>query len=129
MVTDGPPAGVDFEEAGEKWRAGDAAKSTRFFVRAIDEYEKGLRAFPQSFDLAYNKYVVQTVFYLTVTSPGPASCILTGSRARVQYQITQHARLLAQHATSAVELLKAALESHRYALTLRPDDADALLYV
>lgn len=53
-----PPAGVDFEEAGEKWRAGDAAKSTRFFVRAIDEYEKGLRAFPQSFDLAYNKWVV-----------------------------------------------------------------------
>jgi len=54
-LSDKLPAGVDFEEAGEKWRAGDAAKSTRFFVRAIDEYERGLHAFPQSFDLAYNK--------------------------------------------------------------------------
>ncbi len=48
--------GVDFEEAGEKWRAGDAAKSTRFFVRAIEAYEEGLGRFPQSFDLAYNRY-------------------------------------------------------------------------
>lgn len=47
--------GVDFEEAGEKWRAGDATKSTRFFVRAIDNYEEGLQKFPHSFDLAYNK--------------------------------------------------------------------------
>ncbi len=31
--------GVDFEEAGEKWRAGDSAKSLRFFVRAIDVYD------------------------------------------------------------------------------------------
>lgn len=46
--------GVDFEEAGEKWRAGDAQKSTRFFLRALDTYEVGLKQFPQSFDLAYN---------------------------------------------------------------------------
>ena len=48
-------AGVEFEEAGEKWRAGDAAKSLRFFIRAIEVYEKGLRIFPQSFDIAYNR--------------------------------------------------------------------------
>ena len=47
--------GVEREEAGEKWRAGDAAKSTRFFVRAIEDYDTGLAKFPQSFDLAYNK--------------------------------------------------------------------------
>lgn len=47
--------GVDFEEAGEKWRAGDAAKSLRFFVRAIDAYGSGLQKFPRSFDLLYNK--------------------------------------------------------------------------
>lgn len=47
--------GVDFEEAGEKWRAGDAQKSARFFLRALDDYNAGLRHFPRSFDLAYNK--------------------------------------------------------------------------
>lgn len=49
-------AGVDFEEAAGKWRAGDAAKSMRFFQRAIDVYDQGLQKFPQSIDLAYNKY-------------------------------------------------------------------------
>lgn len=48
-------AGVDFEEAGEKWRAGDATKSLRFFVKAIESYDAGLQKFPQSFELAYNK--------------------------------------------------------------------------
>ncbi|KAG4217026.1 hypothetical protein PC116_g34493, partial [Phytophthora cactorum] len=47
-------AGVEFEEAAGKWRAGDAAKSMRFFRRAIDVYDQGLRKFPQSIDLAYN---------------------------------------------------------------------------
>lgn len=47
--------GVDFEEAGEKWRAGDAAKSSRFFLRAINAYDAGLQRFPGSFDLSYNK--------------------------------------------------------------------------
>ena len=50
-------AGVDLEEAGEKWRAGDAAKSMRFFMRAIANYDDGLQKFPAAFDLAYNKYV------------------------------------------------------------------------
>ena len=49
------PVGVNFEEAGEKWRAGDSAKSLRFFVRAVDVYDAGLRKFPRSFDLSYNK--------------------------------------------------------------------------
>lgn len=32
-------------------------KSTRFFIRAVNNYEEGLGKFPSSFDLAYNKYV------------------------------------------------------------------------
>lgn len=50
-------AGVDFEEAAGKWRAGDAAKSMRFFSKALEMYEEGLRKFPTSLDLAYNKLV------------------------------------------------------------------------
>lgn len=53
--TDYCPAGVELEEAGEKWRAGDAAKSMRFFVRAITNYDEGLQKHPGTFDLAYNK--------------------------------------------------------------------------
>lgn len=59
--TAGPPstadeylaAGVEFEEAGEKWRAGDAAKSARFFSRALETYSEGLSKL-RTFDLAYN---------------------------------------------------------------------------
>lgn len=47
--------GVDFEEAGEKWRAGDAQKAARFFTRALGKYSLGLDRFHNSFDLAYNK--------------------------------------------------------------------------
>ena len=50
-------AADDHEQAAGKWRAGDAAKATRFFKRAIDTYNEGLRKHPQSFDLAYNKLV------------------------------------------------------------------------
>lgn len=50
-------AADDHEQAAGKWRAGDAAKATRFFKRAIDTYNEGLRKHPQSFDLAYNKSV------------------------------------------------------------------------
>ncbi|KAM3070473.1 hypothetical protein ACMFMG_010296 [Clarireedia jacksonii] len=94
-------AGVDFEEAGEKWRGGDAAKSTRFFIRAIDTYDEALRKFPQSFDLAYNK-------------------------ARVQYELTQYPKLTAQLPGTLVELLGTALESSRRALGLKGDNADVL---
>ena len=52
-------AADDFEQAAGKWRAGDAAKAVRFFNRAIDTYNDGLKRYPQSFDLAYNKCVAQ----------------------------------------------------------------------
>ncbi|CZT05553.1 uncharacterized protein RAG0_11588 [Rhynchosporium agropyri] len=94
-------AGVDFEEAGEKWRGGDAAKSTRFFVRAIDCYDEALKKFPNSFDLAYNK-------------------------ARVQYELTQHPKLLRQLPGSLLDLLQTALTSSQFALSLNEENADAL---
>ncbi|KKK23105.1 hypothetical protein P175DRAFT_0532355 [Aspergillus ochraceoroseus IBT 24754] len=93
--------GVEQEEAGEKWRAGDAAKSLRFFMRAINTYDEGLQRHPGAFDLAYNK-------------------------ARVQYEITQHPRLATQLSTPLVEVLRVALHSHREALRLEQDNADAL---
>ncbi|KAK0110478.1 hypothetical protein ONS96_002087 [Cadophora gregata f. sp. sojae] len=94
-------AGVDFEEAGEKWRGGDAAKSTRFFVRAIECYDEALKKFPNSFDLAYNK-------------------------ARVQYELTQHPKLLQQLPGSLLDLLQTALTSSKFALSLNGENADAL---
>ncbi|PGH17126.1 hypothetical protein AJ79_01264 [Helicocarpus griseus UAMH5409] len=94
-------AGVELEEAGEKWRAGDAVKSMRFFMRAIEAYDTGLRKFTDSFDLAYNK-------------------------ARIQYEITQHPRLVTQLPAPLVEILHIALKSHRQALTLQQDNADIL---
>ncbi|KUJ21453.1 uncharacterized protein LY89DRAFT_577669 [Mollisia scopiformis] len=96
-------AGVDFEEAGEKWRGGDAVKSTRFFVRALDCYEEGLKKFPDSFDLAYN------------------NC-----RTGLQYEITQHPKIVENLPGTLLELLQTALDSSRYALKLDPEDADAL---
>ncbi|OJD23411.1 hypothetical protein ACJ73_05236 [Blastomyces percursus] len=95
------PAGVELEEAGEKWRAGDAIKSMRFFMRAIEMYDTGLRRFPNSFDLAYNK-------------------------ARIQYEITQHPKLATQLPAPAVEILHIALKSHRHALNLQQDNAEIL---
>lgn len=56
--------GVEQEEAGEKWRAGDAAKSLRFFVRAITTYDQGLQRHSNAFDLAYNKYSHKLRFYI-----------------------------------------------------------------
>ncbi|OAX80616.1 hypothetical protein ACJ72_05048 [Emergomyces africanus] len=94
-------AGVELEEAGEKWRAGDAVKSMRFFMRAIETYDTGLRKFPNSFDLAYNK-------------------------ARIQYEITQHPKLATQLPAPLVEILHIALKSHRHALTLQQDNAEIL---
>lgn len=46
---------MDFEEAAGKWRAGDAAKSLRFFAKAVEVYNQGLQKYPDSLDLAYNK--------------------------------------------------------------------------
>ncbi|OJJ95541.1 hypothetical protein ASPACDRAFT_1860217 [Aspergillus aculeatus ATCC 16872] len=93
--------GVEQEEAGEKWRAGDAAKSLRFFMRAINTYDEGLIKHPGAFDLAYNK-------------------------ARVQYEITQHPKLKAQLSAPLADVLQEALDSHRVALALEQDNPDAL---
>ncbi|EEH34634.1 hypothetical protein PAAG_05683 [Paracoccidioides lutzii Pb01] len=93
--------GIELEEAGEKWRAGDAVKSMRFFMRAIEMYDTGLKRFPNSFDLAYNK-------------------------ARIQYRITQHPKLVTQLTAPIVEILHIALKSHRHALALQQDNADIL---
>lgn len=60
--------GVEHEEAGEKWRAGDAAKSMRFFMRAINTYDEGLKKHPAAFDLAYNKYVMVHYPYIIITT-------------------------------------------------------------
>ncbi|KAI1005776.1 hypothetical protein K3495_g2445 [Podosphaera aphanis] len=94
-------AGVDFEEAGEKWRGGDAEKSARAFTRAIVCYNEGLQKFPSSFDLAYNK-------------------------ARTQYELTQHPKLMRQLPDTTLELLNKALASSKYALGLQPEIPDIL---
>ncbi|KAJ5577744.1 uncharacterized protein N7459_006708 [Penicillium hispanicum] len=94
-------AGVELEEAGEKWRAGDAVKAMRFFQRAIFNYDDGLSKHPTSFDLAYNK-------------------------ARVQYEITQHPKLAAQLPAPQADMLQVALQSHRDALRLDQDNPDVL---
>lgn len=55
---------IFLEESGDKWRAGDAAKAARFYVRAIQAYDEGMAKFGGrgrgngvDFDMAYNKYV------------------------------------------------------------------------
>ncbi|KAI1800123.1 hypothetical protein F4811DRAFT_540750 [Daldinia bambusicola] len=100
-VDDFQAAGVEFEEAAGKWRAGDAAKSMRFFRRAIDVYDQGLRKFPRSVDLAYNK-------------------------ARVQLEIATHPILVDQLEQPLKAVLEEALASHRYTLELDPENTDAL---
>lgn len=94
-------AGVEFEEAAGKHRAGDAIKSLRFFERAINTYEEGLTRFPESFDLAYNK-------------------------ARVQYEVATHPKLAKQLQQPLLDLLRVALASHEFALKLNEKDADLL---
>ncbi|KAL9589600.1 MAG: hypothetical protein Q9203_001607 [Teloschistes exilis] len=93
--------GVDFEEAGEKWRAGDAQKAVRFFSRALDKYSLGLDRFPNSFDLAYNK-------------------------ARLQYELSQQPRLLPHLQRNEMSLLNSAVASHRNALSISRDSPDLL---
>ncbi|KAL7623589.1 hypothetical protein AAE478_007272 [Parahypoxylon ruwenzoriense] len=100
-VEDFQAAGVDFEDAAGKWRAGDAAKSVRFFHRAVEMYNQGLRKFPQSIDLAYNK-------------------------ARVQLDLATHPILIDQLQRPLEDALEEALVSHRYALQLDPNNADTL---
>ncbi|KAF1991921.1 hypothetical protein K402DRAFT_459148 [Aulographum hederae CBS 113979] len=90
----------DNEKGGGKWRVGDSAKAARFFQRALDAYDTGLKKYSSSFDLTYNK-------------------------ALLQYQITQDPRIL-KHFGDETELLQETLDSHRRALQLDQENADIL---
>ena len=94
-------AGVECEEAAGKHRAGDPAKSMRFFERAINTYDEGIGKFPASFDLAYNK-------------------------ARVQYEVAIHPKLVKQLQRPLLGVLREALASHEHALSINENDADLL---
>ncbi|KAI5242007.1 hypothetical protein E4T43_05094 [Aureobasidium subglaciale] len=89
------------EETGGKWRAGDPAKSSRAFVRAIEIYNNGLQRHPKDADLAYNK-------------------------ARLEFELSQQPTLVANLAVPLLDFLQQALESHRYALRLNEELADIL---
>lgn len=91
-------AADDFEQAAGKWRAGDAAKATRFFNRAIDMYNEGLKRYPRSFDLAYNK-------------------------ANLEYSITEDERIVSQFG-NRMALLEETLNSHRFAMSLNLTNTD-----
>jgi hypothetical protein len=66
------------------------------------------------------------------SSSNQSICIITilfsniTSRARIQYEITQHPKLAAQLPAPQAEILEVALQSHRDALYLEQDNADAL---
>ncbi|KAF2641705.1 hypothetical protein P280DRAFT_448872 [Massarina eburnea CBS 473.64] len=92
----------DHEQAAGKWRAGDVAKATRFFKRAIEVYDEGLKRFPGSFDLAYNKAVLE-------------------------YNLTQDDRIL-PHLGPRIALLEETLKSHQTALSLSPDSNTDILF-
>ncbi|KAH6878143.1 hypothetical protein BKA58DRAFT_89594 [Alternaria rosae] len=93
-------AADEFEQAAGKWRAGDAAKAVRFFNRAIDAYNEGLKRHPQSFDLAYNK-------------------------ANLQFIISEDERIIS-HFGNRTALLEETLMSHRFAISLNPTNTDIL---
>lgn len=102
-----PESEIDFLEAadeqekgGGKWKAGDAVKATRFFMRAIDAYNAGLQRYPNSFDLAYNK-------------------------AHLQYELCQDPRIAPQLGPR-LDVLRETLNAHRYALRLNEENADIL---
>lgn len=88
------------EKGGGKWKAGDASKAVRFYSRALDIYDNGLRKLPSSFDLAYNK--AHLTFALV---QDPQIAPLLGSKR---------------------EALNGALEAHRYALRLNEGNPDIL---
>lgn len=52
--------------------------------------------------------------------------VLIASRARIQYEITQHPKLSAQLQSPLLDALQVALQSHRVALNLVQDNPDAL---
>ncbi|GAB7354396.1 hypothetical protein MBLNU459_g4894t1 [Dothideomycetes sp. NU459] len=89
------------EETGGKWRAGDQAKSSRAFLRAIQIYNDGLQKHPKNFDLAYNK-------------------------ARLEFDLSQQSTLVPKLPMTLLEMLQQALSSHRFALRLNEENADIL---
>ncbi|KAK6857047.1 hypothetical protein PG995_007234 [Apiospora arundinis] len=100
-ASDFEDAASEHEEAAGKWRAGDAAKSMRFFQRAIDTYDQGLKTFTQDLDLAYNK-------------------------ARIFLEVAEHPALLNELRDTPLEWLQKGLEAHRYALNVDANNADTL---
>ncbi|KAE9969347.1 hypothetical protein EG328_006937 [Venturia inaequalis] len=89
-----------FESSGSKWKAGDAEKALRFYQKAVTAYIEGLSRYPRSFDLAYNK-------------------------ALLLYHITQEKRI-APLVGSVTEVLKEALDAHRFALSIDGENPDVL---
>jgi tetratricopeptide (TPR) repeat protein len=73
----------------------------RFFLRAIEVYDQGLRRFPSSLDLAYNK-------------------------ARVLLEIATHPALVKHLQAPILVVLQQALEAHHYALSLDQENSDTL---
>ncbi|CAJ2510257.1 Uu.00g061570.m01.CDS01 [Anthostomella pinea] len=94
-------AASEHEDAMGKHRAGDAAKALRFAHRALEVYSNGVAKFPQNFDLAYNK-------------------------AWLELEVATHDSLAEALDVPVIGLLRQALESHRIALGLNSDNADAL---
>ena len=72
----------------------------RFYQRAITTYDDGLKKYPKSFDLAYNK-------------------------ALLLYNVAQEKRIVTQIG-SLLDVLKEALDAHRCALTIDQENADVL---
>jgi tetratricopeptide (TPR) repeat protein len=72
----------------------------RFYQRAIATYDEGLKKFPKSFDLAYNK-------------------------ALLLYNITQEKRIVSRIGP-LLDVLKEALDAHKYALSIDQENADVL---
>ncbi|PWW72867.1 hypothetical protein C7212DRAFT_366278 [Tuber magnatum] len=95
-------AGIELEESGDRWRAGDKVKAGRFYLKAIESYEAALQRNPRSFDATYN-------------------------RARLLYQLAQHPNLLPTPSdVTSRSLLEKAVQSHRECLVLNPENQDAL---
>lgn len=78
----------------------DPTKALRFYQKAIAVYIEGLSRFPKSFDLAYNK-------------------------ALLLYHIAQEKRITPL-VGSVLELLKEALDAHRFALSIDQENPDVL---
>lgn len=92
--------GVFLEESGEKWRAGDSAKASRFYHRAAEAYQTALSLEPSNFDAAYNY-------------------------ARVLFVLATDERVEGEPGMDG-ENLERAVEAHRVAVGLREGNLDCL---